>query len=83
MTKKLFALGLIGSAALAVPTAASAGGSYGFSISTGPTYYPAPAPVYVAPPPPPPVYYYRPAPVYRPWRYHRPHTGFSFSYHGY
>lgn len=68
---------------MAVPFDSQARSSFGFSINSGPAYYPAP--YYVAPPPPPlpppppPVYY---QPVYSYPVYHRPAPAFSFSYHG-
>lgn len=83
LTFKHIAITVVSACAFVLPATSHAGGSFGFSINTGPAFYappPPPPPVYYAPPPPPPVYY-APTYVYRP--YYRPAPAFSFSYHGY
>lgn len=86
-TTKTLTIAAVAAACLfALPTVSQARSSYGFSINTGPAYYPnyyAPRP-YVYAPPPVPVrpYYYRP--YYQPYYggYYNTGPSFSFSYSG-
>ena len=82
MTRYLAAPILAG-AFLCAPVSASARSGFSFGFHSGPAFYPAPAPILVAPPP---VVVVRPRPVCAyPVAYPRPYyggSGFHFSYWG-